>query len=104
MIVDFAIHNNEGNPHSHIMLTTRHVTPEGFGNKNRDWDKEENLLIWRENWAKITNRKFEEKGLAGRIDHRTLKAQVMPQISLLPNSNTFMSKPKTIVCILHDLE
>ena len=75
MIVDFVIHNNEGNPHSHIMLTTRHVTPEGFGNKNRDWDKEENLLIWRENWAKINNRKFEEKGLVERIDHRTLKAQ-----------------------------
>jgi len=75
MIVDFVIHNNEGNPHSHIMLTTREVTPEGFGKKNRDWDKEENILIWRENWARINNRKFEEKGLEERIDHRTLKAQ-----------------------------
>jgi ATP-dependent exoDNAse (exonuclease V) alpha subunit len=75
MIVDFVIHNNEGNPHSHIMLTTRDVTPEGFGKKNRDWDKEENVLIWRENWARINNRKFEEKGLEERIDHRTLKAQ-----------------------------
>jgi hypothetical protein len=75
MIVDFVIHNNEGNPHSHIMLTTRDVTPEGFGKKNRDWDKEENVLIWRENWARINNRKFEEKGLEEHIDHRTLKAQ-----------------------------
>jgi hypothetical protein len=75
MIVDFAIHNNEGNPHTHMMLTTRHVTPEGFGNKNREWDKEENLLAWRENWARINNRKFEEKGLEERIDHRSYKEQ-----------------------------
>jgi len=57
------------------MLTTRHVTPDGFGGKNRDWDKDTELVKWRENWANITNRKFEEKGLAERIDHRTLRAQ-----------------------------
>jgi len=75
MIADFSIHNNEGNPHAHVMLTTRKVSPDGFGKKNPDWDKRENLLIWRENWAEINNRKFEEKGLDERIDHRTLKAQ-----------------------------
>jgi hypothetical protein len=75
MIADFALHNNDGNPHAHIMLTTRHVTPDGFGGKNRDWDKDLELVKWRENWAKINNRKFEEKGLDERIDHRTLKAQ-----------------------------
>jgi len=32
-------------------------------------------IRWRENWAKINNRKFEEKGLDVRIDHRTLRAQ-----------------------------
>jgi ATP-dependent exoDNAse (exonuclease V) alpha subunit len=71
---EFARHH-AANPHSHIMLTTRNVTPEGFGNKNRDWDKKENLLVWRENWADKNNRKFEEKGLDERIDHRTLEAQ-----------------------------
>ena len=76
MIADVALHNKkDGNPHAHIMLTTRNVTPDGFGGKNRDWDKTENLLAWREKWAQINNRKFEEKGLAERIDHRTLKAQ-----------------------------
>ena len=29
---------------------------------------------------------------------------VMTQTSLRPNSSTFMSKPKTIVCIFHDFE
>jgi hypothetical protein len=76
MIADFAVHNKgDGNPHAHIMLTTRHVTPDGFGGKNRDWDKDVELIRWRENWADINNRKFEEKGLDVRIDHRTLKAQ-----------------------------
>jgi len=80
MIADFAVHNKgDGNPHAHIMLTTRHVSPDGFGGKNRDWDDDIELLKWRENWAKINNRKFEEKGLAERIDHRSYKAQGIDQ-------------------------
>ena len=75
MIVDFAVHNNDGNPHAHIMLTTRHVAPDGFGGKNRDWDKDAELVKWRENWAEVNNRKFAERGLAERIDHRTLRVQ-----------------------------
>ena len=33
------------NPHAHIMLTTRTLTPEGFGNKNRTWNKKEHLVL-----------------------------------------------------------
>jgi hypothetical protein len=73
---DIAIHDKEdANPHAHIMLTTRNVTPEGFGAKNTDWNKKYVLYSWRENWAAINNRLFETKGLNTRIDHRTLKAQ-----------------------------
>ena len=76
MIADFAIHDKkDGNPHSHIMLTTRHVTPDGFGGKNRDWDEATELVSWRKNWADINNRVFEEKGLDERIDHRSYKKQ-----------------------------
>jgi hypothetical protein len=76
MIADFAIHDKgDGNPHSHIMLTTRHVTPDGFGGKNRDWDEPAELVGWRKSWADVNNRLFEEKGLEERIDHRTLRAQ-----------------------------
>jgi len=57
------------------MLTTRTVTPEGFGNKNREWNSKQILVEWRESWAEINKRKFEQKGLAERIDHRALKAQ-----------------------------
>ena len=87
MIADFSIHDKKrgksvnseehhaANPHAHIMLTTRDVSSDGFGGKNRAWDKRENVLIWREKWAEINNRKFEQKGLSERIDHRTLEAQ-----------------------------
>jgi archaellum component FlaC len=57
------------------MLTTRRVAPDGFKEKNREWDSRESLINWRKSWADVTNRKFEEKGLEERIDHRTLKVQ-----------------------------
>lgn len=37
MVADFSIHDKGvGNPHAHIMLTTRNLTSNGFGNKNTD--------------------------------------------------------------------
>jgi hypothetical protein len=76
MIADFSIHNTgDGNPHAHIMLTTRNVTPDGFGKKNTDWNTKGLLLEWRKAWANINNEMFERKGLAERIDHRSYKEQ-----------------------------
>lgn len=83
MCADFSIHaghksqhsENPDNPHAHIMLTTRTVTPEGFQGKNTDWNKKPLLMEWRENWAQTVNRAFELKGMSQRIDHRTLTAQ-----------------------------
>ncbi len=52
MVVDLAIHtDNPENPHAHLLLTTREITPEGFGAKRRDWNAKEQLLEWRERWA-----------------------------------------------------
>ena len=76
MVADLAYHGGQGeNPHAHIMLTTRPLTPEGFGPKNRDWNKKEQLASWREDWAASANRALERHGHADRIDHRTLAAQ-----------------------------
>jgi hypothetical protein len=73
---DIAIHDNDdGNPHAHIMLTTREVTRDGFGKKNREWNKKETLLSWRKAWAHTINRVFMRKGLDARIDHRSYKEQ-----------------------------
>jgi hypothetical protein len=76
MCADFAIHDKgDGNPHAHVMLTTRDVDKEGFGGKNRDWNKKEQLEQWREDWADVCNERLKKKDLPERIDHRTLKAQ-----------------------------
>ncbi|MCL2359028.1 MobA/MobL family protein [Candidatus Bathycorpusculum sp.] len=74
MIADFSIHDKgDGNPHSHIMLTMRDVTPDGFGLKNTAWNKKDVFLEWRKGWADVNNRMFERKGLDERIDHRSYR-------------------------------
>lgn len=76
MCADICIHDKkDGNPHAHIMLTTREVTRGGFGKKVREWNDKTLLENWRKEWAVHCNRIFEKKNLNERIDHRTLQAQ-----------------------------
>ena len=77
MIADFAIHapNKEGderNHHAHILLTMRDITPEGFGNKNRQWNLKANVYKWRQGWEQHSNHVLEQAGLDCRIDSRSL--------------------------------
>ena len=80
MVADIAIHapgtnGDERNHHAHVMLTTRRIGPEGFGAKDRDWNKVEVLESWRASWAERSNDALERSGHDERIDHRTLEAQ-----------------------------
>lgn len=85
MIADVAIHrDNPENPHAHIMLTMRDVTPEGFGKKNREWNPDfafgrvrnsEKYVDWRAAWADHANRALDGAGISERIDHRSLAQQ-----------------------------
>jgi Ti-type conjugative transfer relaxase TraA len=76
MVADIGIHrDNPNNPHSHILLTTRDLTPEGFGQKNRSWNATQELLNWRRGWADVTNQHLIEAGLGVRIDHRSYREQ-----------------------------
>lgn len=89
MCADFSIHSGQkrnkrgqqenskinDNPHAHIMLTTRTVTPKGFKGKDRTWNDKKLLETWREQWSVIVNQAYEKKSLPIRIDHRTLQAQ-----------------------------
>lgn len=105
MCADIAVHDKgDGNPHAHIMLTTRPIEPGGEwgakqkkeylldkdGNKQydpkkktykcrtvkvNDWDTTDFLQRSRENWAAIVNRELEKKNLPQRVDHRSLKEQ-----------------------------
>ena len=76
MIADLNVHwdkakDGSPKPHAHVMLSMRDVGPEGFGQKNRDWNSGELLQGWREAWAAHVNERMAELGLEGRIDHRS---------------------------------
>ena len=76
MVADIAYHGGKGeNPHAHIMLTTRTLTQEGFGQKDRSWNSKELLARWRHGWAEQANLALKRAGRGERIDHRSLEAQ-----------------------------
>ncbi|MEK4536653.1 MobQ family relaxase [Peribacillus sp. FSL K6-1552] len=72
MIADVAVHrDDQDNPHAHVMLTTREISKEGFTVKNRDWNKKELLVQWREQWAEHANQSLEREGIQDRISHES---------------------------------
>ncbi|MGB3470321.1 MAG: Ti-type conjugative transfer relaxase TraA [Erythrobacter sp.] len=80
MIADLNVHwdigeDGKAKPHSHVMLTMREVTKDGFGVKVRDWNKTALIEQWRERWADHVNRALAERDIDARIDHRSLEAQ-----------------------------
>jgi len=89
MVADVSLHlDNEKNPHAHVMLTTRNISPDGFGQKRRDWNARTELLDWREGWANMANHHLAQAGLDIRIDHRSLEAQ---GIDLVPGRKIGLS-------------
>jgi Ti-type conjugative transfer relaxase TraA len=89
MVADLAVHqDNPENPHAHVLLTMRQVTAEGFGNKRRDWNAEQQLEFWRAQWAEVANEHLARAGLDIRIDHRSLEAQ---GINLVPGRKLGLS-------------
>lgn len=83
MIADISFHDLDGhNPHAHVMLTLREITPQGFGNKNRSWNEHDLMDEWRASWSRMSNRALERTGSANRMDHRSLAAQREEAIAL----------------------
>jgi Ti-type conjugative transfer relaxase TraA len=82
MVADIAIHHdNPQNPHAHVLLTLREIGPNGFGDKDRDWNQKSLLREWREAWAAAVNEQLVMAGHEARIDHRSFKEQ---GIALIP--------------------
>ncbi|MDQ0250870.1 Ti-type conjugative transfer relaxase TraA [Sphingomonas kyeonggiensis] len=80
MIADLNVHwdvgaDGEPKPHAHVMLTLRDVDENGFGKKNRDWNRTDLLEKWRERWAEHVNARLAELDIDARVDHRSLEAQ-----------------------------
>lgn len=81
MAADWSVHLDEGNPHVHVLLTMRVLTPEGFGHKCRAWNQTDLLRQWRLRWAETANRHLLQAGFAVRVDHRSYQEQ---GINLVP--------------------
>jgi len=80
MCADFAIHDKgDGNPHVHILLTTRRVDADGFTTKERSWNDRAKLEQWRESWADWCNHKLYFVS-DERIDHRSYADQGIDKI------------------------
>jgi hypothetical protein len=96
MIADLCFHfNDKNNPHFHVMLTTREITKNGFAKKNRDWDKKENVIIWRKQWSTYANAVLRKNNIEESIDHRSLKDQgidLLPTIHLGKTSSELQKK------------
>ena len=60
MCADVCMHDRgDGNPHAHIMCTTREAGPDGFGAKNRGWNDKALLVDLRKSWEREQNRALE---------------------------------------------
>jgi len=80
MVADLNVHwdvdaDGQAKPHAHVMLTMREATPDGFGQKVREWNDQANVEQWRERWADHVNARLAELDIDARIDHRSLEAQ-----------------------------
>lgn len=81
MVADITMHDKkDGNPHAHILLTTREIDENGFTKKNREWDKNERVDEWRKGWEVIANRDLERAGCDTRIDHRSHEDRGLEEI------------------------
>jgi hypothetical protein len=88
--VDFAIHTDHktgGDPrnvHSHILMTTREVSPEGLGDKTRILDAKatakKELKEIRATWAQIQNESLKKAGRSERVDHKSYKDQGVDKV------------------------
>ena len=111
MVADWVIHDKAGNPHAHVMLTTKPLSESGFASnvtpirddagqpvrtaegkiKYAVWnDGAAVLREWRAGWARVANYHLQEAGLDIRIDHRSLQdrgSKLEPNIHLGPHAS-----------------
>lgn len=82
MIADINAHDlDSDNPHAHVMLTMREISPAGFGKKNRDWNEQSLMEDWRAAWADQCNSALANAGLHSiKIDHRSFERQGLDRV------------------------
>jgi hypothetical protein len=76
LAVQYAYHDDKGNPHIHAQFTRRAVVDGQLSMRtDREITSKRELLITRELWAKVTNKHLDMAGHEVRIDHRSLEDQ-----------------------------
>lgn len=106
IICDFVLHNDKDNknPHAHVMITTREITPNGFGKKVREWDEEKTLHEWRKQWARVQNKHLKNAGSKSRVSHRTLEEQKNIMIDLAKKAEDAKDFDKSILYLAKAIE
>ncbi|MEO1178498.1 MAG: Ti-type conjugative transfer relaxase TraA [Pseudomonadota bacterium] len=122
MVVDWAYHHKDGNPHAHAYLTIAPMTEDGFGSTQvplldangeqvritrRDngksqlvqvpWagEHKKELSLEREAWARVANAHLERAGIDASIDHRSHLArglEMEPGIHIGPDARAMMER------------
>lgn len=85
MVLDVAIHapdldDDPRNFHVHVLATMRDISPEGFGNKVREWNRDTELEQWKHRWSELGAQHLERAGFEleaerFRVGHMTLQKQ-----------------------------
>jgi len=104
MIADVAMHRpvqegDQRNYHAHILVTTRRVSPQGFGRKEPDWRTPAQVREWRAGWAQIQNEHLRRHLGPGapQVSHLTLAEQGLdraPGEHLGPSSTALERRQK----------
>ena len=108
MVADWSLHNNDGNPHVHVMIPTRPAVNDGFGLKNREWNSKAVLNDLRKSWADTANKFMQELGIDATIDHRSYNEQginLIPQVHLSNGVDNMYSRNVNtdIINTYHDI-
>lgn len=83
MVVEISQHDPEGagNPHCHLLCTLRRVEGDHLSaKKEREWNKTEMLVHWRESWEQFANNALAAAGRPERVDCRSLKDQGVDKV------------------------
>lgn len=79
MVADIAIHGpgvgDQRNQHAHILLTMREIGPDGFGQKERQWNQNDVLDGWKDAWETACNAALQNEGSLVRVDRRSIAAR-----------------------------
>jgi len=78
-------HGDHRNVHAHWTVSTRVLENGVFTDKDRDSNRKEALIAWRDNWENLVNRHLERHGHEARISMQSLEAQGIdrtPQIHM----------------------